>query len=127
MFTRHGYPIILVDKVLEREQGKRVKCLKNVSLGEPIFRGHFQDNPILPGVYTVEGLCQSAQILIGKEKGVTAKLESFKFSRQVLPGDRLIYEIELDKIIGSFYLFNAKAFVDGELVCKGKITGHFLD
>jgi 3-hydroxyacyl-[acyl-carrier-protein] dehydratase len=127
MHTRHRYPLILVDKIIELEPEKRVLAIKNVTLGEVIYSGHFPTDPILPGIYTVEGLCQSAQILVGKEKGITAKLDQFKFLQAIRPGDQITYDVSLESLVANFYTFKAQAFVEGKLVCKGKITGHFED
>ncbi|MBI4042406.1 MAG: 3-hydroxyacyl-ACP dehydratase FabZ [Deltaproteobacteria bacterium] len=122
-FTDHRYPFILVDRVLEKEPGKRVVAIKNVSFNERIFLGHFPKQPIFPAVYIVESLCQCAQIMLEADVAVTAKLDSFKFTRPVVPGDQLHLEVTLDKRVGDFQIANARASVEGKKVATGVIVG----
>lgn len=126
-FTDHAYPIRLVDRVIETDPQKSVKAFKNVSFNEKIMIGHFPNKPILPAIYIVEGLSQCAQIMLGAQVAVTAKLESFKFKQQVVPGDQLHYEVTLESKMGQFQIANATARVDGKVVAKGQIIGCSLD
>ena len=119
----HRYPLLLLDKVLAVEPGQSVTGIKNVSFNEKVFLGHFPGRPIYPAIYIVEGLCQCAQVMLGAQVAVTAKLEEFKFVKQVVPGDQLRYEVQLLEKIGQFQRASAKALVDGKVVAKGTIVG----
>ncbi|MGE3975126.1 MAG: 3-hydroxyacyl-ACP dehydratase FabZ [Bdellovibrionales bacterium] len=119
----HRYPLLLVDRVLESRTGEYVKATKNVSFNEKVFLGHFPNHPIYPAIYIIEGLCQCAQVMLGAEKAVTAKLESFKFTRPVYPGDQITYEVELESMMGAFQIAKAVASVNGKAVSKGTIVG----
>jgi 3-hydroxyacyl-[acyl-carrier-protein] dehydratase len=121
--TDHRYPLALVDKVLDEVPLKKVVAIKNISFNEKIFLGHFPNKPIYPAVYIVEGLCQCAQIMLGAQVAVTAKLEDFKFFQQVVPGDQLKYEVNLEEMIGQFQIAKGKVYVGQTVVAKGKIIG----
>ena len=123
MTIQQSYPILLVDRVLEIEPQKKVRAIKNVSLNEKIFKGHFPENPIYPAIYLVEGLCQCAQLMFGSSVAVTAKLEEFKFTKPVYPGDQIVYEVELQEQLGAFVISKAYAYVDGKKIAQGKILG----
>lgn len=125
--TDHRYPLALVDRVLEEVTLSKVTAIKNVSFNEKIFSGHFPDKPIYPAIYIVEGLCQCAQIMLGAKIAVTAKLEDFKFTQQVVPGDQLRYEIILESMIGQFQIAKGKVYVGSTIVAKGKVIGCSLD
>jgi len=98
----HRYPLLLVDKILEMELGKRIVGLKNVSMNEPFFQGHFPGYPLMPGVYMLEAMAQVGGILmikslgleIGKYAVVFAGIDEARFKRPVYPGDQLIMELE---------------------------------
>lgn len=124
MRTAHEYPIRLVDKVIERMPKKYAKTVKNVSINEKIFCGHFPHEPILPAIYVVEGMCQTAQIMYGKGVAVTAQLDKFKFLQKVIPGDQLIFEATLEKQVQDFFLVNVKATINKKTVAKGKLTAY---
>src|SRR5690625_1307666 len=102
----HRYPFLLVDKVLEVEEEKRVVGLKNVTANEPFFQGHFPDYPVMPGVLIVEALAQVGVIaVLGMEKnkgkiGFLAGIDKCRFKRQVKPGDQLKLEVEIKRIEG---------------------------
>lgn len=123
----HRYPFLLVDKVVELEEGKRAVGIKNVSANEPFFQGHFPGNPIMPGVLIVEAMAQVGLISLKtmdeyKDKlGVFTGIEKVRFKRQVRPGDTLRIEVELVKIKRGIGVAEATAHVDGELACKGTI------
>src|SRR5699024_10545309 len=97
----HRYPFLLVDKVNEIEEGKRVVCLKNVTANEPFFQGHFPDYPVMPGVLIIEALAQAGAIaVLGKEQnkgkvGFLAGVDKCRFKKQVTPGDQLRLEVEI--------------------------------
>ena len=103
----HRYPILLVDRVLEIDKGKRIKALKNVSINEPYFSGHFPHRPVMPGVLMLEALAQAAALLAFDMLGTTpddktvyyfAGIDGARFKRPVEPGDQLILEVTLDRM-----------------------------
>jgi 3-hydroxyacyl-[acyl-carrier-protein] dehydratase len=119
----HRYPILLVDRVLEIEKGKRIKALKNVSINEPYFTGHFPHRPVMPGVLMLEALAQAAALLAFDAVGVTpddktvyyfAGIDGARFKRPVEPGDQLILEVELDRMKAGIFKFKARAKVGDE-------------
>lgn len=124
----HRYPFLLVDKVLEMEEGKRVVGLKNVTVNEPFFQGHFPDYPVMPGVLIVEALAQAGAIaILGKEEnrgklGFLAGIDKCRFKRQVKPGDQLKLEVEIVRVKGPIGKGKGTATVDGELACEAEIT-----
>lgn len=123
----HRYPFLLVDKVTEVEEGKRVTGLKNVTINEPFFQGHFPDYPVMPGVLIIEALAQIGAIaVLGMEKnkgkiGFLAGVDKCRFKRQVKPGDQLKLEVEIIKIKGPIGKGKGIATVDGEIACEAEI------
>ena len=126
----HRYPFVLVDRVLELEKGKRIKALKNVTINEPYFVGHFPYRPVMPGVLMLEAMAQTAAIMAFDMMGVLpddktvfyfAGIDSARFKRPVEPGDQLILEVELDRSRGGIYKFNARALVAEELVAEAAL------
>jgi 3-hydroxyacyl-[acyl-carrier-protein] dehydratase len=126
----HRYPFLLVDRVLECEPGVRLKALKNVSVNEPMFTGHFPERPIFPGVLIMEALAQATGILAfktteSKPDGTTlyyfAAIDSCRFKQPVVPGDQLILEVTLLKQKRNIWKFNAEASVDGKVVASAEL------
>lgn len=128
----HHYPFLLVDKVLELEVGKRIVAQKNVTMNEPHFQGHFPVMPVMPGVLIVEALAQASGILIFKTLGLTsvenikdlfylAGVNDARFKRQVIPGDVLTLEVEIEKHKLNLWKFRCVASVDGEVACSAII------
>jgi 3-hydroxyacyl-[acyl-carrier-protein] dehydratase len=123
----HRYPFILVDRVLELERGKRIKALKNVTINEPFFQGHFPARPVMPGVLMLEALAQAAAVL-SFESSDTARgedtvvyfagIDEARFKRPVGPGDQLILEAEIDRQKAGIYRYRARATVDGLLAVE---------
>ncbi len=124
----HRYPFLLVDKVTEIEEGKRVVGYKNVTINEPFFQGHFPDYPVMPGVLIVEALAQVGAIAVldieeNKGKiGFLAGVDKCRFKRQVVPGDELKLEVEITRMKGPIGKGKGTATVNGELACQAEIT-----
>ncbi|MCT6915760.1 MAG: 3-hydroxyacyl-ACP dehydratase FabZ [Bacillus wiedmannii] len=124
----HRYPFLLVDKVLEVEEGKRAIGIKNVTANEEFFNGHFPDYPVMPGVLIVEALAQVGAVAMLKKEENRGRLAFFagidncRFKRQVRPGDQLRLEVEMTRIRGAIGKGKAIATVDGEIACETEIT-----
>ena len=129
----HRYPILLVDKVLELEEGKRAVGIKNVTANEPFFQGHFPGNPIMPGVLIAESLAQLGAVMLlsmpeNKGKlGVFTGINNFKFRRQVVPGDTLRLEAELVTYRHGMGKANVKATVEDQVAAAGEISFAVVD
>ena len=129
----HRYPFLLVDKILEIEEGKTITGIKNVTVNEPFFQGHFPGNPIMPGVLICEALAQvGAVLLLGMEEnkgklGVFTGINNFKFRRQVVPGDTLTLKAELLTYRHGMGKANVEATVDGQIAAKGEISFAVVD
>jgi 3-hydroxyacyl-[acyl-carrier-protein] dehydratase len=127
----HRYPFLLVDRVVEFERNARIVCHKNVSINEPFFQGHFPGHPVMPGVLVLEALAQAGGLLIQLSKQDDAggkgkvfylvKIDNAKFSRMVVPGDRLELCISLKRTIRNLAMFDSIARVDGEQVACAEI------
>lgn len=130
---RHRYPFLLVDKILELEEGKRAVGIKNVTANEEFFNGHFPYYPVMPGVLIVEALAQvSAVVMLTKEGnqgrlGLLVGIDKCRFKQQVKPGDQLRLEIEITRLKGPIGKCTGIATVDGTLVCETEITFAFGD
>ncbi len=123
----HRYPIILVDRVLELEAGKRIVALKNVTINEPFFSGHFPHYPVMPGVLIIEAMAQAAAILsfITFDKRADADslyyfagIDGARFKRPVEPGDQLRLEVELVREMRGVGKFSGRALVDGQVAAE---------
>src|SRR5690625_6916403 len=123
----HRYPFLLVDRVLEMEEGKRVVGLKNVSSNEPYFVGHFPEYPVMPGVLILEALAQTGAIAVldleqNKGKiGFLAGVDKCRFKREVKPGDQLRLEVEIIRMRGPIGKGKGIATVNGEVACEAEI------
>ena len=125
----HRYPFLLVDRVVEFEPAKRVLCIKNVTCNEPFFQGHFPGHPVMPGVLVIEALAQAGGILTQLTSRTTAdgrlfylvKIDGAKFSKMVVPGDRLELDVSIKRNIRNMALYTAVARVDGEQVACAEI------
>ena len=129
----HRYPFLLIDRVIERIQGERVVALKNVSINEPFFQGHFPFRGIMPGVLMVEALAQLASIAIllkpeyKDSLGVFTGIDGFKFRSMAEPGDRLDLEVQLLKMKGPIGKLRGVAKVGDKVACEGEISFSILD
>ncbi len=126
----HRYPILLVDRVLEVEKGKSIKALKNISINEPQFTGHFPHRPVFPGVLMLEAMAQAAALLAFDTLGVTpddktvyyfAGIDGARFKRPVEPGDQLVMDVTLERMKAGIFKFKAVARVAGELACEAEL------
>jgi 3-hydroxyacyl-[acyl-carrier-protein] dehydratase len=123
----HRYPFLLVDRIIELEEGKSAVGIKNVSSNEPYFQGHFPGHPIMPGVLIMEALAQVGAVLILKmpvfagHLALFAGLDEVKFKRQVIPGDQLRLEVELIKFRKTFGVAQGKAYVGEALAAVGTL------
>ena len=126
----HRYPMLLVDRVLEIERGVRIKALKNVTINEPFFSGHFPARPVMPGVLMLEAPAQAAAILsfdaLGEDPGEDtvvyfAGIDGARFKRPVGPGDQLLLEASIDRAKAGIYRYKARATVDGLLAVEAEL------
>ena len=129
----HRYPFLLLDKIVELEDGKRCVGIKQVSGNEPFFQGHFPDYAVMPGVLIVEALAQTgavAMLRLEEDQGklaMFAGIDKCRFKRQVVPGDTLRLEVEINRIKGPIGKGTAKATVDGEVACSCEISFALVD
>jgi len=126
----HRYPILLVDRVLELDEGKRIKSLKNVTINEPFFTGHFPHRPVMPGVLMLEAMAQTAALLSFATAGVVpddktvyyfAGIDGARFKRPVEPGDQLVMEVELLRHKAGIYKFKGVARVGEDVACEAEL------
>lgn len=126
----HRYPILLVDRVLAVEKGKSIRSLKNVTINEPQFNGHFPHRPVFPGVYMLEAMAQTAALLAFDTLGVTpddktvyyfAGIDGARFKRPVEPGDQLIMDVSLERMKAGIFKFKGVARVDDEVACEAEL------
>ena len=126
----HRYPFLLVDRVLELEKGKRIKALKNVSINEPFFTGHFPHRPVMPGVLMLEALVQAAALLAFDTMGEApdsksvyyfAGIDGARFKRPVEPGDQLTLEVSLNRMKAGIFKFGARAKVGEEIAVEAEL------
>ncbi|MBD3840435.1 MAG: 3-hydroxyacyl-ACP dehydratase FabZ [Campylobacterales bacterium] len=134
----HRYPLLLVDRVVQMNEGKDIVAYKNVSISEPVFEGHFPGHPIYPGVMILEGMAQAGGILALKSAGLTDKelkskviyfmsIDRAKFRNPVRPGDKLEYRIEVIKLRKNLIVLDGKAFVDDVLVSEAELKAMVVD
>lgn len=130
----HRYPFLLVDRVLEMEPGKRIVAMKNVTINEEFFVGHFPNHPVMPGVLIIEAMAQAAGVLLVADlEDRASKLLYFmgidraRFRKPVVPGDQLRFEIEVLRLRKTFCKVDAKALVDGKLVAEAVLSSGIVD
>jgi 3-hydroxyacyl-[acyl-carrier-protein] dehydratase len=126
----HRYPFLLVDRVLDCTPGQRLRAIKNVTINEPFFQGHFPGHPVMPGVLIIESLAQACGLLVQMSRKADAtthalyylvKVDKAKFTQIVGPGDQLVLEVELKRMIRSMGLFHCVARVDGKAVAEAEL------
>ncbi len=127
----HRYPFLLVDRVLELDKGKRIKALKNVTMNEPFFEGHFPHRPVMPGVLMLEALAQAAALLAFDALDTSpndetvyyfAGIDGARFKRPVEPGDQLTLDVELLRMKAGIFKFKAAARVGDDLAVEAELT-----
>ncbi len=130
----HRYPFLLVDRILEIEERKRVVGIKNVTINEPFFQGHFPGHPVMPGVLIIEAMAQvGGVLLLGTIDDPDTKvvyfmsLDNVKFRRPVKPGDQIRFELEVTKIRGAIAQMRGLAKVDGEIVAEADMAAMVRD
>jgi 3-hydroxyacyl-[acyl-carrier-protein] dehydratase len=126
----HRYPILLVDRVLAIEKGKSIKALKNVTINEPFFVGHFPRRPVMPGVMMLEAMAQTAALLSFASMDVSpdsnavyyfAGIDNARFKRPVEPGDQLVMDVELIRSKAGIFKFKSVARVGEEIACEAEL------
>ncbi|OQW86770.1 MAG: 3-hydroxyacyl-[acyl-carrier-protein] dehydratase FabZ [Rhodoferax ferrireducens] len=127
----HRYPFLLVDRVLEIDKGKSIRALKNVTINEPFFTGHFPHRPVMPGVLMLEALAQAAALLAFDALDTSptddmvyyfAGIDNARFKQPVEPGDQLILHVELLRMKAGIFKFKARADVDGNIAVEAELT-----
>ena len=131
-YLPHRYPFLMIDRIVEFESGVRLRALKNVSVNEPVFQGHFPAKPIFPGVLVLEAMAQTTSLLsfcsrdtyrAADELYLLAGVDNARFKRQVEPGDQLHIEARIVRGRRGIWRYQCQACVGDELVCSADITG----
>ena len=126
----HRYPFLMVDRVLELDKGKTIKALKNVTINEPFFTGHFPHRPVMPGVLMLEAMAQAAALLAFDAAGVQmddktvyyfAGIDGARFKRPVEPGDQLIMDVSLERARAGIYKFKGVTRVGQDVACEADL------
>jgi 3-hydroxyacyl-[acyl-carrier-protein] dehydratase len=126
----HRYPFLLVDRVIEFEKDVSIKALKNVTINEPFFNGHFPNRPVMPGVLMLEALAQTAALLSFESAGTEpgddtvvyfVGIDGARFKRPVEPGDQLILEASIDRVKGGIYKYKTRASVAGQTAVEAEL------
>jgi len=130
----HRYPFLLVDRILEIEPGRRIVGIKNVTVNEEFFLGHFPGRPVMPGVLIVEAMAQVGGVLLLKDMPdrehklvLFAGIDEARFRRPVVPGDQIRFEVEVLRLKSSTCKLQGKAYVDGNLVAEAVILSAMVD
>lgn len=129
----HRYPFVLVDRVIEYSTDKSIRALKNVTINEPFFQGHFPVEPVMPGVLVVEGMAQVGALLaflsepekVGEKLVYFGGIDKARFRRKVVPGDQIIFEISVLKHKSKVFKLEGKALVDDQLVAQAELLASF--
>lgn len=127
----HRYPFLLVDRVIELEPNQRIRAIKNVSINEPFFQGHFPGLPVMPGVLIIEAMAQAGGLLtqlslpagtdLSSKRFFMVKVDNARFAKQVVPGDQLDMEVHLKRTIRNMALYDCVARVDGKLAASAEV------
>jgi len=129
----HRYPFLMIDRILDMEKGKVIRALKNVTINEPHFTGHFPSHPVMPGVLLVEAMAQTGGMLafqsVEDDRDYLVYftgIDGVRFRKPVVPGDQVIFELTCLRRRGFLWKFRGEAFVDGKLVCEGNLTATLM-
>lgn len=126
----HRYPFVLIDRVISMELGKEITALKNVTINEPFFPGHFPHHPVMPGVLIIEAMAQAAAVLSFKTMGAKpsddsvyyfAGIDSARFKKPVSPGDQIILNVKIDRILKGIWKYSGVARVDGMVIAEAEM------
>lgn len=128
-YLPHRYPFLLIDRVIECSAGDQLSALKNVTINEPFFQGHFPEQPIMPGVLILEALAQATGLLSfctmqadhNKKLYVLVGIDKARFRGQVLPGDQLILNVKLKRNMRGIWMYEGKAMVEGKVVAEAEL------
>ncbi len=129
-YLPHRYPFLMVDRVTAFEANQSLSAVKNVTFNEPIFTGHFPQSPIFPGVLILEAMAQAAALLAFKSMGgypsektlyLLVGIDKARFKRQVIPGDQILFDVQVEKEKRGIWRFNATAKVEDVLVCSAEV------
>lgn len=131
----HRYPLLLVDKVVELEVGKKIVAIKNVTFNEPHFLGHFPDHPIMPGVLIIEAMAQAGALMVTSAPGFKAEeklvyfmsIDGAKFRKPVIPGDVLELHVDVVQNRGPVWKLSATGVVDGKKVAEAQLSAMIVD
>ena len=132
----HRYPMLLVDRVLELEPGRRIVAIRNVTMNEEVLQGHFPGHPIVPGVLLVEGMAQAGGLLVQSRRSAAERrgkllyftaIDRARFRRPVVPGDQIRYEVDLIRQRGDTVKLDARVLVDGQLAAEAKLSSTVVD
>ena len=131
----HRYPFLLVDRVIELERNKRIRAIKNVTINEPFFLGHFPGHPVMPGVLLIEGMAQTAGALCVLAQGLSGPpklvyfmtIDNAKFRKPVIPGDTVEYHVRKIRRRSNIWKFAAEAKVAGVLVAEAEVSAMLVD
>ncbi|RJQ51659.1 MAG: beta-hydroxyacyl-ACP dehydratase [Nitrospiraceae bacterium] len=121
----HSYPFVLIDKIIDFEEGSRIICLKNVTVNEEFFSGRFRENPVMPGVLIVEAMAQASGLIAAGGKQAAAylsRINDARFIRPVVPGDRLLIKSSVIQKFHPLYVFEVSAYVDNNIAAEAEIT-----
>ncbi len=130
-YLPHRYPFLMIDKIIDFTPGERLRAIKNVTINEPFFQGHFPQKPVMPGVMILEAMAQATGILGFKTENVEpgdnsslyyfVGIDNARFKQVVVPGDTLLLEVEFVKARRGIYAFTGKAYVDDKVVCTADL------
>ena len=131
----HRYPFLLIDRIVRFVPGEEIVALKNVTMNEPFFQGHFPAKPVMPGVLIIEALAQAGGILAAEIRGAEKQgeiiyfmgMDAVRFRKPVVPGDQLRLELEVIGCRRGIYTFSGKAYVEGKLVTESELRATFAD
>ncbi len=133
-YLPHRYPFLLIDRVLELIPGETIRAIKNVTINEPFFTGHFPHFPVMPGVLVVEAMAQAAAVLSYKTRDLKpdantvayfAGIDNVRFKRPVVPGDQLVFDVKLVKNKGDLWKYHGLACVDGQIAAEADLMCFF--